>query len=255
MNCRRPPVLRRSPSMPAPTSRSSASTVPIASASVENVEHPPSRAAYSVGLDDGVAGTHQDGAGRSHAPHRSRQAQVAAPRWVKVSSVVLKPPFARCSTKPSTPAADAEQPLDEVRRLRTSGARSFQLLEAERPQHRPVHPSRRAPTNASPTCRRLSAKSTKKVQLDCCFVGRLSGTQGTVWQYTAIGVASRSAGPSSRRRLAPAASHHRQRLGVPRQGVRRRRRTPRRPPTLHPRPAPQLRRLCRTRRPVAPPPG
>jgi transposase InsO family protein len=29
-----------------------------------------------------------------------------------------------------------------------------------------------------------------KVQLDCFFVGRLSGTKGTVWQYTAIDVAS-----------------------------------------------------------------
>jgi transposase InsO family protein len=30
----------------------------------------------------------------------------------------------------------------------------------------------------------------EKVQLDCFFVGRLSGTEGTVWQYTAIDVAS-----------------------------------------------------------------
>ena len=30
----------------------------------------------------------------------------------------------------------------------------------------------------------------EKVQLDCFFVGRLSGTRGTVWQYTAIDVAS-----------------------------------------------------------------
>jgi transposase InsO family protein len=30
----------------------------------------------------------------------------------------------------------------------------------------------------------------QKVQLDCFFVGRLSGTKGTVWQYTAIDVAS-----------------------------------------------------------------
>ena len=29
-----------------------------------------------------------------------------------------------------------------------------------------------------------------KVQLDCFYVGRLSGTKGTVWQYTAIDVAS-----------------------------------------------------------------
>jgi transposase len=30
----------------------------------------------------------------------------------------------------------------------------------------------------------------EKVQLDCFYIGRLSGTKGTVWQYTAIDVAS-----------------------------------------------------------------
>ena len=30
----------------------------------------------------------------------------------------------------------------------------------------------------------------EKVQLDCFYVGRLAGTKGTVWQYTAIDVAS-----------------------------------------------------------------
>jgi transposase InsO family protein len=30
----------------------------------------------------------------------------------------------------------------------------------------------------------------QKIQLDCFYVGRLSGTKGTVWQYTAIDVAS-----------------------------------------------------------------
>jgi transposase len=30
----------------------------------------------------------------------------------------------------------------------------------------------------------------EKVQLDCFFIGRLSGTKGAVWQYTAIDVAS-----------------------------------------------------------------
>ena len=30
----------------------------------------------------------------------------------------------------------------------------------------------------------------EKVQLDCFFIGRLAGTRGTVWQYTAIDVAS-----------------------------------------------------------------
>jgi len=36
------------------------------------------------------------------------------------------------------------------------------------------------------------------VQLDCCCIGRLSGTKGTVWQYTAIDVASAYTGPPSR---------------------------------------------------------
>ena len=35
-----------------------------------------------------------------------------------------------------------------------------------------------------------AAEPGQKVQLDCFYVGRLSGTKGTVWQYTAIDVAS-----------------------------------------------------------------
>jgi homeodomain-containing protein len=38
----------------------------------------------------------------------------------------------------------------------------------------------------------------QKVQLDCFYVGRLSGTEGTVWQYTAIDVASAFAGAEFR---------------------------------------------------------
>ena len=34
------------------------------------------------------------------------------------------------------------------------------------------------------------------VQMDCFYVGRLQGVKGTVWQYTAIDVASCSPGPS-----------------------------------------------------------
>jgi hypothetical protein len=36
----------------------------------------------------------------------------------------------------------------------------------------------------------------EKVQLDGFYVGRLSGTKGTVWQYTAIDVPPHSAGPN-----------------------------------------------------------
>ena len=77
------------------------------------------------------------------------------------------------------------------------------------------------------------------VQLDCFCVGRLSGTMGTVWQYTAIDVATayiwaelarhppQPLGPLDLRagpaggcrpggpRLAARAGHERQRLGVP----------------------------------------
>ena len=35
-----------------------------------------------------------------------------------------------------------------------------------------------------------AAQPGEKVQLDCFYVGRLSGTKGTVWQYTAADVAS-----------------------------------------------------------------
>ena len=35
-----------------------------------------------------------------------------------------------------------------------------------------------------------AAEPGQKVQLDCFFVGRLQGTKGTVWPYTAIDVAS-----------------------------------------------------------------
>jgi transposase InsO family protein len=42
-----------------------------------------------------------------------------------------------------------------------------------------------------PPARHIDAiKPGQKVQLDCFYVGRLSGTKGTVWQYTAIDVAS-----------------------------------------------------------------
>jgi transposase len=76
------------------------------------------------------------------------------------------------------------------------------------------------------------------VQLDCFCIGRLSGTKGTVWQYTAIDVASaytwatlqvtgvirQRPGPvpcppgrrrAGRPRLAAGAGDERQRLGVP----------------------------------------
>jgi transposase InsO family protein len=51
----------------------------------------------------------------------------------------------------------------------------------------PPEPQRPAPAPA----RHLDVEHPGQlVQLDCCCIGRLSGTKGTVWQYTAIDVAS-----------------------------------------------------------------
>jgi transposase InsO family protein len=49
-------------------------------------------------------------------------------------------------------------------------------------ERRPAEPPKELHIEAS--------KPGDKVQLDCFYVGRLSGTKGTVWQYTAIDVAS-----------------------------------------------------------------
>src|SRR4051812_46281886 len=48
-------------------------------------------------------------------------ASFATRRSVRVITVRLKLPFARCSPKPAAPQPRQEQPLDEVRWLRTSG--------------------------------------------------------------------------------------------------------------------------------------
>ena len=51
-------------------------------------------------------------------------------------------------------------------------------------------PYERQPPIAPPERHIDASEPGEKVQLDCFFVGRLSGTKGTVWQYTAIDVAS-----------------------------------------------------------------
>jgi transposase InsO family protein len=51
-------------------------------------------------------------------------------------------------------------------------------------------PYERRPPIAPPERHIQAAAPGEKVQLDCFYVGRLSGTKGTVWQYTAIDVAS-----------------------------------------------------------------
>lgn len=51
-------------------------------------------------------------------------------------------------------------------------------------------PYERRPPMAPPERHIDASQPGEKVQLDCFFVGRLAGTKGTVWQYTAIDVAS-----------------------------------------------------------------
>jgi transposase len=123
-----------------------------------------------------------------------------------------------------------------------------------------------------PPARHIDASEPgEKVQLDCFYVGRLSGTKGTVWQYTAIDVASAFCWAelhSSERN--PRSRHTRELLHrvaaelaaagwklkevttdngseVPRQGLRCQRPAPRCPTALHPRRTPQQQRLRRAR--------
>jgi transposase InsO family protein len=51
-------------------------------------------------------------------------------------------------------------------------------------------PYERKPLRPPPERHIDATEPGEKVQLDCFYVGRLSGTKGTVWQYTAIDVAS-----------------------------------------------------------------
>jgi transposase InsO family protein len=51
-------------------------------------------------------------------------------------------------------------------------------------------PYERKPDRPPPERHIDASQPGQKVQLDCFYVGRLSGTKGTVWQYTAIDVAS-----------------------------------------------------------------
>ena len=51
-------------------------------------------------------------------------------------------------------------------------------------------PYERKPDRPPPERHIDASEPGEKVQLDCFYVGRLSGTKGTVWQYTAIDVAS-----------------------------------------------------------------
>jgi transposase len=51
-------------------------------------------------------------------------------------------------------------------------------------------PYERKPDRPPPERHIDASEPGEKVQFDCFYVGRLSGTKGTVWQYTAIDVAS-----------------------------------------------------------------
>ena len=55
---------------------------------------------------------------------------------------------------------------------------------------RHADPYERKPQLAPPERHIDAAHPGEKIQLDCFYVGRLQGTKGTVWQYTAIDVAS-----------------------------------------------------------------
>jgi transposase InsO family protein len=55
---------------------------------------------------------------------------------------------------------------------------------------RHAEPYQRRPEIAPPARHIDASEPGEKVQMDCFFVGRLSGTKGTVWQYTATDVAS-----------------------------------------------------------------
>jgi transposase InsO family protein len=55
---------------------------------------------------------------------------------------------------------------------------------------RHADPYERKPAEAPPALHIEATQPGEKVQLDCFYVGRLSGAKGVVWQYTAIDVAS-----------------------------------------------------------------
>ena len=63
---------------------------------------------------------------------------------------------------------------------------ALQAPGADRKARRPLRAKARAAATGAPH----RGLPTEKVQFDCFFVGRLSGTKGSVWQYTAADVAS-----------------------------------------------------------------
>jgi hypothetical protein len=73
---------------------------------------------------------------------------------------------------------------------RVRPGRAEHALEAPRARRPPPRPYERRPPVRPPERHIEAHEPGEKVQLDCFYVGRLSGTKGTVWQYTAIDVAS-----------------------------------------------------------------
>jgi transposase InsO family protein len=70
-----------------------------------------------------------------------------------------------------------------------TGAKGLGLVAgyaAPEPEPRPAQPER----HLEACLRRQAQRPGQLVQMDCFYVGRLTGTQGPVWQYTAIDVAS-----------------------------------------------------------------
>jgi transposase InsO family protein len=77
---------------------------------------------------------------------------------------------------------------------------------------RHAEPYERRPDVAPPERHIDASQPGEKLGIDCFFVGRLSGTKGTVWQYTAIDIASGYAWAELHASQRNPRSHHCQRL-------------------------------------------
>src|SRR5215207_9604830 len=81
----------------------------------------------------------------------------------------------------------------DLRARRLAGARRFNLNTRSKRLGlvaRHAEPYERKPELPPPERHIDASEPGERVQLDCFFVGRLSGSKGTVWQYTAADVAS-----------------------------------------------------------------
>ena len=120
-----------------------------------------------------------------------------------MSSSASSSSAATLSSRPSSCATAAESrsraswPLSALKIGRISAASSprSHLRGSHGRRHgsssRVGHPDLTQNIGQTPPERHIDAELPgEKVQLDCFYVGRLSGTKGTVWQYSAIDIAS-----------------------------------------------------------------